>query len=43
MSEFYVGYLPESPPGIRKRGRILVATVSVLAAAGAILFAAAQN
>ena len=43
MSEFYVGYLPQSPPGIRRRVRLLVITVIVLAVAGAMLFAASQN
>jgi hypothetical protein len=43
MSEFYVGYLPQAPPGIRHRVRLLVITVVVLAVAGAILFAASQS
>ncbi len=43
MSEFYVGYLSQSPPGIRRRVRILVASILVLSLAGAILFAASQK
>ncbi|HKM68181.1 MAG TPA: hypothetical protein VJX70_13515 [Candidatus Acidoferrum sp.] len=43
MSEFYVGYLPSAPPGIRRRVRLLVATVLLLSAAGAVLFAASQR
>jgi hypothetical protein len=43
VNEFYVGYLVQSPPGIRSRVRILVATIFVLSFAGAILFAASQK
>jgi len=43
VKEFYVGYLPASPPGIRSRVRIFVAAIFVLALAGAILFAASQR
>jgi hypothetical protein len=43
MSEFYVGYLPKMPPGIRRRVRIAVAAMILLAIAGAALFAASQK
>src|SRR5271166_5713077 len=43
MKEFYVGYLPTSPHGIRRRVRALVAAILVLVVAGAVLFAASQK
>lgn len=43
MDEFYVGYLPKAPPGIRRRVRLLVGGVVIASVAGAILFAAAQK
>ncbi len=43
MSEFYVGYLPQSPRDIRRRVRLLVIALLVSALAGAILFAASQR
>jgi hypothetical protein len=43
VSEFYVGYVPKTPHGIRNRVRLLVTVVFFLGAAGAILFAASQN
>lgn len=43
MSEFFVGYLPQSPPGIRRRVRILVGAIFVLSVAGAIFFATSQK
>jgi hypothetical protein len=43
MSEFYVGYLPQSPPGIRRRVRVFVFTILMLSIAGAVLFAASQK
>jgi hypothetical protein len=43
MNEFYIGYLPDMPPGIRRRVRILTAAIAVLAIAGAALFAASQR
>ena len=43
MGEFYVGYLPSMPPGIRRRVRAVVAAAVLLAIAGAALFAASQK
>lgn len=43
MNEFYVGYLPSAPPGIRRRVRIVVSGIVLLATAGAALFAASQK
>ena len=43
MREFYVGYLPSMPPGIRRRVRVAVAAIVLLAIAGAALFAASQK
>ncbi len=43
MSEFYVGYLSQSPPGIRRRVHLLVAVLFVLSLGGAILFATSQK
>lgn len=43
MNEFYVGYLPSMPPGIRQRVRAGVAAMVLVALAGAVLFAASQK
>jgi len=43
MNDFYVGYLPSSPPAIRKRVRLAVLLAVLLAVAGAALFAASQR
>jgi hypothetical protein len=43
MDEFFVGYLPASPPGIRRRVRATVALLFLFAASGAIIFAASQT
>src|SRR5690242_7674137 len=43
MSEFYVGYLPSMPPGIRRRVRAGVVAMVLVALAGAALFAASQK
>lgn len=43
MSEFYIGYLPKSPEGIRKIVRLVVGGTLILFVAGALLFAAAQK
>lgn len=43
MNEFFVGYLPSAPPGIRRRVRIAVAVFALLGLAGAVLFATSQN
>jgi hypothetical protein len=43
MSEFFVGYLPKAPPGIARLIRIVVASLLLLAAVGAILFARVQR
>ena len=43
MNEFYIGYLPKAPEGIRRRVRLLVAGIWVAGVAGALLFAAAQH
>jgi len=43
MSEFYVGYLPSAPPGIRRRLRRAVSFAVLLAIAGAALFAVSQQ
>jgi hypothetical protein len=43
MSEFYVGYQPCAPSGIRRRVRAAVAAVFLLGVAGAALFAASQH
>jgi hypothetical protein len=43
MKEFYVGYQPSAPPGIRRRVRALVAAIVLLSIAGAALFATSQN
>lgn len=43
MKEFYVGYLPNSPAGIARRIKTLVAVVLVLGAVAAITFARVQK
>jgi sulfoxide reductase heme-binding subunit YedZ len=43
MNEFHVGYLPQSPPGIRRRVRFFVFGALTVAAAAAMLFASAQK
>ncbi len=43
MSEFYIGYQPTAPGGIRSRVRFAVLCMFVLVAAGALLFAASQR
>jgi hypothetical protein len=43
MNDFYVGYLPSAPPGIRRRARMTVLFAVLLAIAGAALFAASQR
>jgi hypothetical protein len=43
MSEYYVGYQPCAPPGIRRHLRAAVTAVFLLGVAGAALFAASQH
>jgi len=43
MNDFYVGYLPSTPPAIRRRVRLAVLIAALLAVAGAALFAASQR
>jgi len=43
MNEFYVGYLPKAPARIARLMRITIASLLVVAAAGAILFARVQR
>ena len=43
MREFYIGYLPHAPAGIRRVVRLVVASLLILAVAGAFLFAASQH
>jgi hypothetical protein len=43
VSEFYIGYQPNAPRGIRSRVRRTVLGMFVLAAAGALLFASSQR
>lgn len=43
MNEFYVGYLPSSPPGIRKRVRLAVVIAVLVGIAGAAVFAVSQR
>ena len=43
LSEFYIGYLPKAPAGIRKIVRLVVGGILLVSVAGALLFAAAQR
>ena len=43
MSEFYIGYLPKAPTGIRRRVLAVVVLLFVLSAACAFLFAKSQK
>lgn len=43
MREFYIGYLPHAPAGIRRVVRLAVVSILLLAVAGAVLFAASQR
>ena len=43
LSEFYIGYLPKAPAGVRKMVRLVVAGILIASIAGALLFAAAQR
>jgi hypothetical protein len=43
MNEFYIGYLPGAPPGIRKRVRIFVLLVFLLTLGGAAILTISQR
>jgi len=43
MNEFYVGYQSSAPPGIRRRVRLFVLFIFLLAVAGGALFAISQQ
>ena len=43
MREFYVGYLPSAPPGIRRRVRAAVVVLLLVLIGASVLFTASQN
>lgn len=43
MNEFYIGYQPVAPPGIRRKVRLFVLVAVLLTVAGAALFAISQR